>query len=360
MRKSANKKKEVGMDSLITLTDRKKRILEFVVKEYIETAEPVGSRTISKNKDLGISAATIRNEMSDLEELGLLLQPHTSAGRIPSADAYELYVSNLLQVHQDLTSEVLEDLKTIFTNVDKVNTLIEQSLDALTRMTNYTAVALSPKNFSKQIIKQLSIVRISPLEVVVVIVLENGEVKNAIAHINPNVTDEAIKVINNIMNENLVGTNVAGINIDVLSFIRQKLAMYTQAFDDITKELSEALKQDEAIEMALTGATNMFNHPEFHDIEKAKLFMDFVGSKEEVKRLLDTKGIQKDEINILIGNDEMGEVAKDVAIISADIHYEGAIIGKIGIIAPKRMDYNKAYSVLNFIQTQINSIINDS
>lgn len=347
------------MDSLITLTDRKKRILEFVVKEYIATAEPVGSRTISKNKDLGISAATIRNEMSDLEELGLLLQPHTSAGRIPSPDAYELYVTNLLNTEPSFQDEISMDLEMVFKNVDHITNLIEESLNILTRMTNYTAVALSQRNIAKHIIKQINIVRISASEAVLIIILENGEVKNSIAHINPNVTDEAIKVITNIMNENLVGMNVSGINMDLLHFIRQKLAMYSQAFDDITKELNEALKQDEVLDIALTGATNMFNHPEFHDIEKAKLFMDFVGSKEEVKKLLETKGIQKDDINIVLGSEEMGEVAKDVAIISADIHYEGAIIGKIGIIAPKRMDYNKAYSVINYIQSQINSIIRD-
>lgn len=347
------------MDSLITLTDRKKRILEFVVKEYIETAEPVGSRTISKNKDLGISAATIRNEMSDLEELGLLLQPHTSAGRIPSPDAYELYVTNLLNSEPIFHDDFAMDLERVFDNVGHIANLIEESLNVLTKMTNYTAVALSQRNISKHIIKQINIVRISENEVVLIIVLENGDVKNAIAHIHSTVTDEAIKVISNIMNENLVGMNVSGINMDLLLFIRQKLDMYSQAFDDITKELSDALKQDEVLEIALTGATNMFDHPEFHDIEKAKLFMDFVGSKDEVKRLLETKGIQKDDINIVLGNETMGEVAKDVAIISADIHYDGAIIGKIGIIAPKRMDYNKAYSVINYIQTQINTIIND-
>ncbi|MDO4710477.1 MAG: heat-inducible transcriptional repressor HrcA [Peptostreptococcaceae bacterium] len=348
------------MDPLITLTDRKKRILEFVVKEYIATAEPVGSRTISKNKDLGISAATIRNEMSDLEELGLLLQPHTSAGRIPSAEAYELYVTNLLNSEPSLQDDLSLNLEKVFDNVDHITTLIEESLNLLTRMTNYTAVALSQRNISKHTIKQLNIVRISNSEVVVIIVLENGEVKNSIAHINPSVTDDAIKVINNIMNENLVGVNVAGIDMDLLSFIRQKLAMYSQAFDDITKELSSALKQDEVLDIALTGATNMFDHPEFHDIERAKRFMDFVASKDEVKKLLETKGIQKDDINIVLGNEEMGEVAKDVAMISADIHYEGAIIGKIGIIAPKRMDYNKACAVVNYIRSQINSIINES
>lgn len=348
------------MNSLITLTDRKKRILEFVVKEYIETAEPVGSRTISKNKDLGISAATIRNEMSDLEELGLLLQPHTSAGRIPSAEAFELYVSNLLSTDLVVQDEMTSELSKVFENVDQITRLIDESLELITKMTNYTAVALAQRNISRHTIKELSIVRLSPTEVVIVIILENGDVKNAIAHINPSVTGEAIKVISRIMNENLAGLNISSINMDILSYIRQNLAMYSQAFDDITRELSDALKQDESLDLALTGATNMFDHPEFHDIEKAKLFMDFVASKDEVRKLLETKGIQKNDVNILLGNEEMGEVAKDVAIISADIHYEGAIIGKIGIIAPKRMDYNKACSVVNYIQSQINSIINDS
>ncbi len=348
------------MNSLITLTERKKRILEFVVREYIATAEPVGSRTISKNKDLGISAATIRNEMSDLEELGLLLQPHTSAGRIPSADAYELYVSNLLNTESPLNNDFVFDLDGVFENVDQIANLIEESLNLLTRATNYTAVALSQKNIPKHIVKHINIVRLTPYEVIVLIVLENGEVKKSIAQINESISDHEIVMIAERMNAVLVGKSLQEINMDVLSFVRDQLESYSQAFDDITHELSEAVRQDESLELALTGATNMFNYPEFHDIERAKSFLDFLGSKEELQKLLEIEGIQKDDINIVLGNETMGEVAKDVAIVTANIHYDGAVIGKIGIIAPKRMDYKKACSVVHYIQSQINAIINDS
>lgn len=348
------------MASLINLSDRKKRILQFIIKEYIDTAEPVGSRTISKNKDLGVSAATIRNEMSDLEELGLLLQPHTSAGRIPSAEAYELYVENLLFDVKSEDNEKILDEMNLFSNITQINSLIEQSLSMLTKMTNYTAVAVSQKNISAIYIKQVSLVKINERQVVIVTVLDNGEVKNCVANLSIDVNDETIKAIGTMINDNLVGKNIAGVDIDLLAYIREKLDRYSIVFDDITKNLNETFIKGDGLELALTGATNMLDYPEFHDIERAKSFMDFVSSKEDVKRILDKEGIKKDNVNIIIGNEEMGSVVKDCAIITANFHYKGSVVGKIGIIAPKRMNYDKAYSVISYIQAKINSIINDS
>lgn len=349
------------MASSINLSDRKKRILKFIIKEYIETAEPVGSRTISKNKDLGVSAATIRNEMSDLEELGLLLQPHTSAGRVPSAEAYELYVKNLLfDDPEDSDIDIIDPDLDFLSNITQIDALIEQSLNMLTKVTNYTAIALSKKNTDAIYIKHVSLVKINEKQVVIVTVLDNGEVKNCTVNINSDVSEEAIKTIGTLINDNLVGKNIAGVDIDLLEFIREKLDIYSAVFDDITKNLNETFIKEDNLEFILDGATNMLNYPEFHDIERAKSFMEFLSSKEEVQRIISKEGIQKNDINVIIGNEDMGSVVKDCAIITANFHYKGTVVGKIGIIAPKRMDYDKAYSVISYIQSKINSIINDS
>ena len=348
------------MASLINLTDRKKRILKFIIKEYIDTAEPVGSRTISKNKDLGVSAATIRNEMSDLEELGLLLQPHTSAGRIPSAEAYELYVQNLLFDEQQDDIDMMDPDVDFLRNITQIEDLIEQSLNMLTKVTNYTAIAVSKKNKETIYIKHVSLVKINEKQVVIVTVLDNGEVKNCTVNLNTDVSEEAIRTISTLINDNLVGKNIAGVDIDLLEFIREKLDIYSAVFDDITQNLNQTFIEGDNLEFLLNGATNMLNYPEFHDIERAKSFMEFLSSKEEVQKIINKEGIQKNDINVIIGNDEMGSVVKDCAIITADFHYKGSVVGKIGIIAPKRMDYDKAYSVISYIQSKINSIINDS
>ncbi|WP_084502767.1 heat-inducible transcriptional repressor HrcA [Proteocatella sphenisci] len=352
------------MTSLINLSDRKKRILQFIIKEYIDTAEPVGSRTISKNKDLGVSAATIRNEMSDLEKLGLLLQPHTSSGRIPSAEAYELYVQNLLFEdlpfkNTDDNMKILEEMN-IFDNITQINALIDHSLNMLTKITNYTAFAVSKKNVQAIYIKHVSLVKINEKQVVIVTVLDNGQVNNCIANMSTDVNDDTIKLMGSMINDSLVGKNIAGIDIDLLDFIRIKLDAYASLFDDITMNLNSAFINENTLEFALDGATNMLDYPEFHDIERAKSFMDFLSSKDEVKNILDKQGIQKNDINIIIGNEDMGSVVKDCAIITANFHYRGSVVGKIGLIAPKRMDYDKAYSVISYIQSKINSIINDS
>lgn len=349
------------MASSINLSDRKKRILKFIIKEYIETAEPVGSRTISKNKDLGVSAATIRNEMSDLEELGFLLQPHTSAGRVPSAEAYELYVKNLLfDDTDDSDIDIIDPDFDFLSNITQIDALIEQSLNMLTKVTNYTAIALSRKNTDAIYIKHVSLVKINEKQVVIVTVLDNGEVKNCTVNLNSDVSEEAIKTIGALINDNLVGKNIAGVDIDLLEFIREKLDIYSAVFDDITKNLNETFIKEDNLEFILDGATNMLNYPEFHDIERAKSFMEFLSSKEEVQKIISKEGIQKNDINVIIGNEDMGSVVKDCAIITANFHYKGTVVGKIGIIAPKRMDYDKAYSVISYIQSKINSIINDS
>ena len=348
------------MASLINLTDRKKRILKFIIKEYIDTAEPVGSRTISKNKDLGVSAATIRNEMSDLEELGLLLQPHTSAGRIPSAEAYELYVQNLLFDEQQDDIDMMDPDVDFLRNITQIEDLIEQSLNMLTKVTNYTAIAVSKKNTETIYIKHVSLVKINEKQVVIVTVLDNGEVKNCTVNLNTDVSEEAIRTISTLINDNLVGKNIAGVDIDLLEFIREKLDIYSAVFDDITQNLNQTFIEGDNLEFLLNGATNMLNYPEFPDIERAYSFMEFLSSKEEVQKIINKEGIQKNDINVIIGNDEMGSVVKDCAIITADFHYKGSVVGKIGIIAPKRMDYDKAYSVISYIQSKINSIINDS
>lgn len=200
----------------------------------------------------------------------------------------------------------------------------------------------------------------SQIEAVIVIVLETGEVKSSVTSINPELTDEAMTTISAKMNENLIGMDISEINIDILSVIKQSVKKYSQDFEILTKEFKDVLTQEENIEMALTGATNMFDYPEFHSIEKAKSFMDFLSQRKEVQKLFDREGISKNDINIVIGNENMGDIAKEVSIISANLNYEGAIIGKIGIIAPIRMDYNKAGAIVSFIQSQINTILNDS
>lgn len=343
------------MNSLIRLTDRKKRILEFIIREYIDTAEPVGSRTISKNKDLGVSAATIRNEMSDLEELGLLLQPHTSAGRVPSQEAYELYVRNFLNTN--FTQDNDFGFETVFDNISKINTLIDESLKILTKETNYTAIALSKKSFSNNRIAKFDLVYINDTKIVFVVIFQNGIVKNTLIDVPIKVDYISVKSVENILNQYLVGFGLEDINEEFLSKIKFKTNLELIIFNEVLNQLYQMLNRDENVDIALNGTTNMFTQPEFNDIEKAKALIDLLADKDTVKELFDIEGIRKNDVNITLGTDEMGMVIKDVAIISADINYEGSVIGKIGIIAPKRMDYKKAYSVVNYIQMQINNLI---
>lgn len=345
------------MVSNINLTDRKKRILDFIIREYIETAEPVGSRTISKNKALGVSAATIRNEMSDLEELGLLLQPHTSAGRIPSKEAYELYVQDILTTGNEPEFDKIMDSLGFAESISQINSIIDKSLSILTKMTNYTAVAISQKDLTEIIIKNVSLVKINPKQVVIVTVFDNGEVKNCIANLKNEISDENVLIISNILNDSLIGKDISGVNINLLEYIREKLDQYSVVFDEIKGQIGKAFDDGDGLEIALDGTTNMLNFPEFHDIDRARSMMEFLSSKDAIKLALQQDGIKKNDINIVIGNEAMGEVIKDCSIITANFRYKGNVVGKIGIIAPKRMDYDKAYAAISYIQAHINALM---
>lgn len=288
-----------------------------------------------------------------------MLQPHTSAGRIPSQEAYELYIKKILNVNNTFidNNEIKRNL--VFNNINKITYLIEQSLNILSSETDYTAIALSQRNFSKNVITRINITKIDKSKIVIVVILNNGEVKNTIVNLDFIVESTEVLVLEKVFNEILIGMSIEDITEDIIQKVLNLIEIKIVLVRELIKAIINLLKEVETLDLSLIGTTKMFNQPEFSDINKAKSLIEFLANKDDVKKLLNTKGIDKNGLNIILGNENMGEVAKDVAIISADINYNGNVIGKIGIIAPKRMDYNKAYSVVNYIQSQINSIINN-
>lgn len=328
------------------LTERQLDILRSIVKDYIETAEAVGSRTISKKYNLGISAATIRNEMADLEDMGYLVQPHTSAGRIPTQKGYMLYVDYLmngkeLEPHE---KEILQNV--IKNNFKKVDDLIEELSKILSSLTNYTTVAVYDSSNESRTIRYIQLVNLSERKILLIVVTDDGEIKKQEFSTTVELEQAKLNVISTSLSAKLAGKMIKDLDEDMIAYIKYEIGEYSEIVDDLVDVLN-SVSEDE-VKFSLNGATNIFNYPEFNDMVKAKSFLNMLEQRESVAKIIGTKGIQKDNLNIVIGDSDDG-LSTDLSIITATYNVLDNQKGRISFIGPTRMDYSKVYSILNYM-----------
>lgn len=328
------------------LTERQLNILKAIVKDYIDTAEAVGSRTISKKYDLGVSAATIRNEMSDLEDMGYLIQPHTSAGRIPTQKGYMLYVDSLMgsKELEEHEKEVLR--KCVKNNFERVDVMIEELSKLLSTLTNYTTIALYDKKKNEHYIKYIQLVNLSEKKILLIVVSDTGAIKSQEFETNKELEQAKLNVISTSLSNKLAGKKIEDLDEDIIAYIKYEIGEYSEIVDDLVYMLNNVSSDSQRI--AMNGATNIFNYPEFNDMVKAKSFLNMLEEKESIAKMIDAKGIQKDNMNIVIGNSS-GSMDTDLSIITATYNVQDNLQGKISFIGPTRMDYSKVYSILNYM-----------
>ncbi len=333
--------KKVG--DTMDLTERQLNILKAIVKDYVETAEAVGSRTISKKYDFGISAATIRNEMSDLEDMGYLVQPHTSAGRIPTKKGYMLYVDSLMG-NRELEENEKEMLrKCVENNFNRVDDLLDELSKILSSITNYTTVAVYDRNRGLRTIKHIQLVSLSPEKILLILVADNGEIKSREFDTFVELPQAKLNVISNSLSNKLSGKKFSELDEEMIAYIKYEIGEYSEIVDDLVY----LLNADSDYKISMNGATNIFNYPEFSDMVKAKSFLNMLEERESLTKMIKTKGIQKDNLNIVIGNGD--DVSTDLSIITATYNVQDDLQGKISFIGPTRMDYSKVYSILNYM-----------
>ena len=333
--------KKVG--DTMDLTERQLNILKAIVKDYVETAEAVGSRTISKKYDFGISAATIRNEMSDLEDMGYLVQPHTSAGRIPTKKGYMLYVDSLMG-NRELEEHEKEMLrKCVENNFNRVDDLLDELSKILSSITNYTTVAVYDRNRGLRTIKHIQLVSLSPEKILLILVADNGEIKSREFNIFVELPQAKLNVISNSLSNKLSGKKFSELDEEMIAYIKYEIGEYSEIVDDLVY----LLNADSDYKISMNGATNIFNYPEFSDMVKAKSFLNMLEERESLAKMIRTKGIQKDNLNIVIGNGD--DVSTDLSIVTATYNVQDDLQGKISFIGPTRMDYSKVYSILNYM-----------
>lgn len=336
------------------LDDRKITILKAIIKTYLETGEPVGSRTISKYSDLKLSSATIRNEMSDLEEMGYIIQPHTSAGRIPSDKGYRFYVD---QIMQEKDNEVTEVKQMMIQRVGRVELMLKKMAQVLAANTNYAAMISGPQ-YHQNKLKFIQLSRVDEHKILVVTVVEGNIVKNTIVHVDAPISDEEILNLNILLNSSLNGLTIEEINLGVISRLKEQAGLHSQVVDLVLNEVAEAIKADEEdLQVYTSGATNIFKYPELSDGEKASRLLGTFEQKDLLKDLIAEVNDKEDEsgtgIQVYIGDEMPLQSMKDCSIVTANYELGEGLRGTIGIIGPKRMDYEKVVRTLKNLMTQL-------
>lgn len=336
------------------LDERKLRILKAIIRNYLETGEPVGSRTISKYTDLNLSSATIRNEMSDLEELGYIIQPHTSAGRIPTDKGYRLYVDNMMA---EKVQEI-EDIKELLNEkTDKIELLLQHVAKLLASNTNYTSMVTKPTYKHKKV-KFVQLSEVDESQLLAVIVIEGNIVKNKFLDLKTPLDKEMTLKLNIVLNTFLQGLDLTEINMALIQKMKAQAGDYSEVVGDILDAIAEAVSEEDNLEIYTSGATNILKYPELSDASKASELLYTFEEKEELTKLISETDKNEDNhgIQVYIGDEAPLQVMKDCSVVTATYEIEDGVYGKIGIVGPKRMDYEKVVGTLKTLMVQLDDI----
>lgn len=339
------------------LSERKKKILEAIIQDYINSAEPVGSRTISKRYDLGISPATIRNEMADLEEMGFLTQPHTSSGRIPTQKAYRYYVDEIMQVHK-LAATIRRDIHEGYLNfAGEIDNTMNHTAQLLSNLTNYTSVVLSPR-VSRFNCKYVQLIPLIHERILLIIVTNEGVAKNVEMTLSREISHEEAQKLTHVLNSLLKNMAFQEMNTELVDEIQELTRDEAGLLQEIMPVLKEALLA-EASTVHAGGVTNLFNYPEFNDVNSIKKLVNVIQEKSILAGLLtsgETEG-EPQTMRVTIGSENVNEDLREFSIMTTTYEVGGQTLGAFGIIGPTRMDYAGVSAILEAIRTELNENI---
>ena len=331
------------------LDDRKKQVLQAIVEEYINTAEPVSSNGILKKYNLDCSSATIRNDMAELEKIGFLDKPHTSSGRVPSAKGYRFYVDELLKDDNISVEEIKYISDKLETKVNEIEDLTKIAANTISEVTHYTTVSIGPKA-DTQIIQEIKFVLLGARMMLAVILTDTGLVKETIIKFDEDVTEKQIETMNYMFNNKLKGQPIEKIDRPLEDYLYDEMTYSVNVIKPVIEQIKKVLADDEKI--YLEGANKAFELPEFNSLEVAKNFVNVLDTKELMADMLNS-GFAKD-INVYIGEENEKDELKDFSIVTFKHKVGNKDLGTIGIIGPKRMDYSKVISVMKYISKKLN------
>jgi len=337
------------------LNERKKRILQAVVAGYIQTADPVGSRTIARTCRIGLSSATIRNEMADLEEMGYLSQPHTSAGRIPSQKGYRYYVDNLMTPGDLLEEEASAINRSL--NINKMRE-IEQIIINATRVlsyaTSYTSLIMGPQ-YKKSTFRQMRILPLDEKMGLAVLVTDSGFIKNKVIDLHQSLSPVELQQVVTYLNQKLSGLTIDQVTTSLINELKRDLFRRMEILEQAFILLEESLKEEQQVRVFLGGTTNILNQPEFKNVDKIRRMLSLFEQESLLCQILE-KSSRMDAVTVKIGRENVTEDIHECTLITASYKYNDKTLGTIGILGPTRMVYSRVIGVLGCVVDKLNQI----
>ncbi len=343
------------------LSNRKKMILKAIIEAHIELGEPVGSKYIMKNKNINYSSATIRNEMAELEEMGYLEQPHTSAGRIPSEAGYRFYVDSLIEGY-DLTSKEIVDLKSsLARKQSELDNILNTAMQLASSMTNYTALAVKPKRHGFTV-KKFSIVSVDDYDLVIVMVSSSGTVKTKNLRLDRAVSQKDAEKLSELLNRYLTGVMGKDITLNVIMQMEREMGEGEFLVSPVVKSIYEEMSADSGGELMFDGVNRLLSYPEFYDVDRLQDMLTLFEDKDD---LLDVISDESEDagsggVKVFIGSENVVKTMDNSTLIFKPIVQGGKTVGAIGIIGPTRMDYSKVIAMINQLTVGISEIIGQS
>lgn len=333
------------------MDDRKNKVLQAIIEDYVATAEPVGSRTIARKYNLGVSPATIRNEMSDLEEQGYLEQPHTSAGRIPSDRGYRYYVDCLMQM-RDVTSSEGELIRRTFERkVREIDVLVRETARLLSETTHLTSVISGPQ-IEKASFKELRLVPLGGDKAVLIYITDSGFIENQVLDLPVEVTMLELARVSDVLNEQLRGQRVESLSKPAIQTLQRELSRYGALLEQALHFLDQRMDPGERQRLYLGGTTHMLDQPEFRDVDKLRSLLNMLEHEEVVANVLDV-GQETEGVQIQIGEEIRVRELADCSVVSTTYRLGDQVIGKMGVIGPKRMEYGRVVGIMNSISRHL-------
>ena len=344
------------------LSERKMKILKAIIATYLKTGEPVGSRTISKDTDLHLSSATIRNEMADLEELGYIIQPHTSAGRIPSDLGYRYYVNLLMEENEEMQDRERareKEHQDLINKMDRMEVVLKNVADTLAANTNYATMISAPQ-YSEAKLKFIQLSMVDSRRLLVVIVVGNETVKNVIMNVDDPLQNDEVLKLNILLNSFLQGLTLGDINLELVHTMKVQAGMHAAILEGIFQGIVDAIHEADNTKIYTSGTTNIFRYPELMDPEKTTELLDTLVDKKQLVKLVDDTVSQEERhgIQVYIGNENQVQSLKDCSIVTATYKLKEGGTGTVGIIGPKRMDYRKVVRTLRNLTDDLDEIFN--
>ena len=345
------------------LSERKKMILKAIIDAHIENGEPVGSKYLTQGGKFSYSSATIRNEMAELEAMGYLEQPHTSAGRVPSEAGYRFYVDSLVE-HYRMTQQEAEELKARLRDKQaEIDGILDTAMRLAASMTNYTAIAVRPR-IASMTVKKFELVPVDETSMVLVMVTAGGAVRTQNIVSQRPVTDEALKKLANLMNIRLAHLTGDQFTLPIMMELESAMGEYSFLVDPVVKSVCQTISASGAGEIKIEGVDRLLSYPEFYDIGRLKDMLAMFERKDELLQLVsgDTapmmpSGQPDDGVHVYIGSENPVITMDNSSLVFKPVKKNGRTVGAIGVIGPTRMNYQKVISMIDNITSSISDVI---